>query len=276
MKCLLILAIAISAKAADSPGLLVKASDGELTVYFIAPRPNVALETNESIHPLLKPTFRTEMNGYAVIENQIEVTFPGMPSVTIDGKECAGNSVTLVAGQRRIRIVASRTNGEPFTIQLPFRSYTHDREPRELKENQSRDLGRQLFEDFNCAACHASGPMPYRFTPLPDAGKTKPLRMLHPTEGCLSETPEPNVPQFQWTEAQREALQLFVQTPDISPAPLIDFARQSKQFQCADCHSNLGDFSIPNMEEALFEHAGLSLSTNDIAELSRNYAKIRP
>src|SRR5436190_18674930 len=137
MKSPLLLAIAISTGASElQPGLVVKATDGELTVHFIAPHPTVSLHTNESIHPQLRPAFRAEFTGYVVIENSIEATFPSQPSVAIDGKECTGITVALTAGQRRIRILASRTNTEPFAIQLPFNTYIHDREPRELKENQ--------------------------------------------------------------------------------------------------------------------------------------------
>ena len=276
MRFFLLLALMLSVRAPEmKPGLLVKASDGELTVHFIALRPNVKLEDNESIHPQLKPAFSVEFNGTLLLENAIEHTFPANPSVLIDGKECTGQTVNLPAGQRSIRITASRAGADSFAIRLPFGTFVHDREPRELKENQTRDLGRQLLEDFNCAACHRDGPLPYRFTPLPDAPKAKPLRSLHPTQGCLSDTPEPNVPKFELSDAQREALQLFLQTPDISPAPLLDFPRQLKQFGCADCHSNLTDFKI-NLQEALLDHPGLTISTNDAAELARNFEKVAP
>lgn len=257
------------------PGLLVKATDGELTVHFVTLRPNVKLDATESIHPQLKHSFRAELTGYVLLETGGEYTFATSPSILIDGKECSGQIVALPAGQRRIQINASRSDSEPFALQLPFASYAHYREPRELKEDQSRDLGRQLFEDLNCAACHRGGPLPYRSTPLPDAPSAKALRSLHPTQGCLAETPQENVPKFDLTAAQREALQLFLQTPDISPAPLLDFPRQLRQFGCADCHANLTEFKI-DLQAALLDHPGLNISTNDAAELARNFEKIRP
>jgi hypothetical protein len=276
MRLLLLPALLVSAHAAEmKPGLIVKATDGELTVHFVAVHPNVKLDGNESIHPQLKPAFRAELNGYVLLENAGDYKFPEAPSVRIDGKECAGQTVNLPAGQRRIQISVSRAGTEPLALKLPFVSYVHDREPRELKEDQSRDLGRELFENLNCGACHREGPLPYRFTPLTDAPKAKSLRSLHPTEGCIAETPEENVPKFELNDAQREALQLFLQTPDISPAPLVDFPRQLKQFGCANCHVNLTEFKI-NLQEALLDHPGLTISTNDAVELTRNFEKVTP
>ena len=215
-----------------------------------------------------------EFSGFLLITNANEFSFSNSPSVLIDGNECAGKTVTLVAGERKIRILFSREKTNPFRINLPFpvEAFLHDREPRELKENQSRDLRRQFFEDLNCASCHGDGPMPFRFTET--GQKAKSLRSLHPTFGCLSEMPEAHVPKFDLNETQREALQLFVQSPDVSRAPLIDFARQMSQFRCADCHSNLRDFRAPYFENALMDHVGLNISTNDAADLARNYIKV--
>src|SRR4051812_37607213 len=107
MRLLLLFALFASVRAADlKPGLLVKATDGELTVHFIALRPTVKLDGNESIHPQLKPTFRAEISGYVLLERASEYTFASSPSVQINGKECAGQTVSLPAGQRQIRIQA--------------------------------------------------------------------------------------------------------------------------------------------------------------------------
>ena len=124
----------------------------------------------------------------------------------IDGEEYAGKTVMLEGGQRRIRVFFARDGTNAFRINLPFAvaAFAHDREPGELKENQARDAGRQLFEDFNCASCHGEGPMTYRFQ---QAGqKAKALNSLHPTFGCLSESPEDGTPRFELNAAQREAV----------------------------------------------------------------------
>jgi hypothetical protein len=272
MRFLALLFTVFSVDSAElKPGLLVEATDGQLTAQFVVAKPNVRLEAEESIHPQLKPSFRAEFSGYLVLPEAGEFRFPEGHSIFVDGKDCAGKTVTVPAGERRLRIVASRETNQTFSINLPFpaTAFVHDREPRELKENVSRDFGRQLFEDLNCAACHGGAPMTYRFTPLPDVPKAKSLRGLHPTQGCLADPPETNVPKFELSAAEREALQLFVQTPDISRAPLVDFARLIKQFKCADCHSNLADFRISEFAETLHGHWGLTISTNDAAELAR-------
>lgn len=275
MKWLLFIATMASVSASESrPGLIGKATDGELTVFFVAPSPNVVLQGADSIHPQLKPTFRGEFSGILSLTNAKEISFPESPSVLIDGEERSGKTVTLPAGRRKIRISFSRETTNSFRIDFPFpvEAFSHDRAPRELKENQSRDFGRQLFEDLNCASCHGDGPMAFRFT---EAGqKAKSLTSLHPTFGCLSDTPEAPGKKFDLSAAERESLQFFVQSPDISPAPLIDFARQMSQFHCSECHSNLRNFRASNFEGALLNHAGVNISTNDAGELARNYARV--
>jgi mono/diheme cytochrome c family protein len=277
MRYVFLLAALVSANGSDlKPGLLIKATDGELTVHFVVASPNVLLDGDESIHAQLKPTFSGQINGYLLIETSGDFSFPMSPAILIDGKDCSGKTVTLPAGERKLEIEIKRQSKESFRINLPFRAaaFAHENEPRELREDQSRDLGRRLFEDLNCGACHGGGPMAYRFTPLTDPPKAKEMRGLHPTEGCLSETPAPGAQKFELNNFEREALQLFVQTPDISLAPLIDFPRQLQQFKCTDCHSNLTDFSVGNFEDVLLEHPGLTISTNDVAELARNFGKV--
>jgi hypothetical protein len=294
MKWLFIIIFALSAQAAESkPGLLVKATDGELTVYFVAPSPDFAVQAKESIHPQLKPAFRAEWSGYLQIENAGEYVIYGPTNLSIDGKFCAGQKVTLPTGQRAFRMSMARKKNETARARLewefgdsgrqpiPASAFFHGREPRELRENQERDSGRELFETFSCGACHQETPMKYgALAEVTNAAPAKAMADLQPTQGCLSENPEAPAQNFNLTRAQREALQIFVQVPDISPSPAIDFARQFRQLRCGECHNE--EFTMPPAQFNAFvtnHHDRETLfpakSEEMVFELMRNYLRVR-
>lgn len=299
MKWLLLLIcfwMARNASAAEmKPGLMARASDGELTVYFIAATANIAVEGKESIHPQLKPAFKAQFTGYLHIDKAGPYTIYGPTNLMLDGKFCVGQKVTLPAGDRALRLDVARKKTESVRVQIEWESddfprqlipasvFTHDRTPRELRENESRDMGRELFENLSCTACHGETALPYaQILEITNAVKSLPIASLQPTQGCLADTPQPPSPIFRLTRPQREALQLFIQTPDISFAPAIDFARELRQFHCADCHSGQFQMAPADFGAALKSHRDAELffpngkSEEFMASLIRNYSRSRP
>jgi len=94
--------------------------------------------------------------------------------------------------------------------------------------------GRELVLTRGCLNCHA----------LAEAGAKVESTLAAPAAlaalrdgGCLAETPAANVPNFGLTAAQREALRAFLQSPDVSEAPVRDFQRLLRQFDCTVCHA---------------------------------------
>ena len=288
--------MALIAQAAEmKPGLVARATDGELTVYFVVPAANFSVEARESIHPQLKPSFKAQFSGYLHVDKPGAYTIYGPTNLLIDGKLAAGQKITFPAGDRALRLEVARKKSESMRVQLEWESdnfarqpipagaFTHDREPKELHENESRDLGRELFENLSCAACHGETAMPYaQILEITNAVKSLPIGSLQPTQGCLSETPQPPVPLFKLTRSQRSALQLFIQTPDISLAPPIDFARELRQFHCTECHRAEFQMTAADFGAAFKTHRDSELlfpvakSEEFIESLIRNYSKSRP
>lgn len=255
--------------AAGAEGLIGKATDRELIVYFVAPTPNVSLRGNESIHPQLKPSFSGEFTGFFIVTNSGPVTLSGAAHIFVDGKDVANRATVLPEGQRKLRIPFKRSGAEELKIQLrandeqiPASAFAHEKAPRELAENQSRDFGRRLFEDLNCGACHAPENAIIRFAAITNAPTAPAVRALRPTNGCLAEEPEENVPKFELSEKDREALQLFIQTPDISPAPMQDWPRLQAQLGCVKCHEKPFAPDAVTFEAALSAHQMEGVVTN--------------
>lgn len=259
-------------QAFAAQGLLSKATDRELTVYFVAEAPNVSLRGNESIHPQLKPTFSGEFTGYLILTNAAEVTLTGAPQIFVDGKDVANRAQKFPAGQRKLRIPFKRASHEPFEISLRANgalvtpeALAYDKAPRDLGEHQSRDLGRKLFEDWSCGVCHDPATPIIRFAATTNAVAATALRALRPTQGCLAEEPEPNTPRFEFKASERAALQLFIQTPDISPAPMQDLPRLFEQMGCQKCHAAPSALDASKIESAIAAHREAGMLTNSVA-----------
>src|SRR5687768_680546 len=76
------------AEPANSPaaGILGRATDGERTVEFIAPTPNVHLRGQQSIHPQLKPQFRVEWEGRILLERAGKYSFFSSGRLFVDDR----------------------------------------------------------------------------------------------------------------------------------------------------------------------------------------------
>ncbi len=68
--------------ALDSPGLVVRATDGTRTVRFVTATSNFYVAEGESIHPSLGPSFRADWTGSLMILRAGEYEFD--PAITID------------------------------------------------------------------------------------------------------------------------------------------------------------------------------------------------
>ncbi len=296
MKWLALLILSVEAMAADlQPGLLAKATDGELTVHFTAPTPTLAVEGKESAHPLLKPSFNLDWDGFLLVDRAGEYKISGAPSILIDGNECAGMKVRLPSGERRLQLKLARKQSEIVSLRLeweseffpkqpiPVRAFAHGRQPRELRENQSRDFGRELFETLGCGSCHGGAPMRYPFgAGVPHATSSLPMGSLQLTQGCLSERPAPPARDFALRAEEREALQLFVQNPDISEAPASDLRRMSRRFGCVSCHGGREfEMDAGQFEAAVKNHRGAELlfpagaGREAPAEMARLFRRLR-
>jgi len=92
--------------------------------------------------------------------------------------------------------------------------------------------GRQLYQEYRCAACHDKAEK----TPL-----AKPLlELTESADGCLSETPQPRLPLFKLSHAQRTAIIAALKalphaTALSDPARL---ARFQETLNCVSCHSS--------------------------------------
>jgi mono/diheme cytochrome c family protein len=118
--------------------------------------------------------------------------------------------------------------------------------------------GKELITTRGCLNCHA----------LEEAGtkvETKlaapPLAALH-DGGCLAENPGVNAPHFDLTSTQRDYLRAFLQSPDVSEAPVQDFQRKFEQFNCTACHAWHGPSKLsfpPNQAPPSLVDAGNKL-----------------
>jgi mono/diheme cytochrome c family protein len=118
--------------------------------------------------------------------------------------------------------------------------------------------GKELMTTRGCLNCHA----------LEGAGAKVETKLAAPAlaalhdGGCLAEKPGPNVPHFDLTPAQRESLRAFLQSPDVSEAPLQDFQRKVEQFNCTACHALHGPSKLsfpPNQMPPSLVDAGNKL-----------------
>jgi mono/diheme cytochrome c family protein len=118
--------------------------------------------------------------------------------------------------------------------------------------------GRELMTTRGCLNCHA----------LEEAGVRLETKLTAPAlaalhdGGCLAENPGANVPHFDLTPAQRQSLRAYLQSPDVSEAPVQDFQRKIEQFNCTTCHALHGPSKLsfpPNQMPPSLVDAGNKL-----------------
>ncbi len=109
---------------------------------------------------------------------------------------------------------------------------------------QSAEKGREIFEQMNCIACHKSGPQSIVVPAFAGSGKTKPLKSLSPTKGCLAEKQPSGTPRFDLNDLQKRALTLALALIQKEDAPKLT-AQESVDWQmtrlnCYACHDRDG------------------------------------
>ncbi|HEX4644547.1 MAG TPA: c-type cytochrome, partial [Verrucomicrobiae bacterium] len=111
--------------------------------------------------------------------------------------------------------------------------------------------GKQLFAQFNCAACHE----------IDQPGKkAAPLEKLAAAEkGCLASDPPANAPRFAFTETQRKELisvlaNLSALSQSLSPADQVH--RAMTALNCNACHSRDGQGGPSGLRREYFRSVG--------------------
>jgi mono/diheme cytochrome c family protein len=102
-------------------------------------------------------------------------------------------------------------------------------------------LGRQLVIERGCLNCHA---LKDGAVALESKLAETPFLRLAARKGCLAEKPPRKAARYALAAEDRAALAAFVQTPDVSEAPVQDFARALSRFQCVGCHEHNGPSKV--------------------------------
>ncbi|HEX4121911.1 MAG TPA: cytochrome c [Verrucomicrobiae bacterium] len=117
------------------------------------------------------------------------------------------------------------------------------------------ERGSKLIRSSGCLNCHVLRGM--------ETGLTAPaLDSLHGEGGCLAAHPAANVPNYELAPWQRECLRAYLESPDVSEAPVQDFHRRIDQFQCTACHALNGPAKLsfaPNQTPPSLVDAGNKL-----------------
>ncbi len=101
--------------------------------------------------------------------------------------------------------------------------------------------GRQLVQGRGCLNCHA---LKDGAAALESTLAGAPFHKLAARKGCLAEKPSSKAARYGLSAEDRAALAAFVQSPDVSEAPVQDFARLIKTFQCVTCHEYNGPAKV--------------------------------
>ncbi len=109
---------------------------------------------------------------------------------------------------------------------------------------QTIEKGRDLFEQLNCIACHKLGSVVPASAGSGPPAKTKPLKTLSPTKGCLAEKQPSGTPRFDLNDLEKRALKLALtlvqneDAPKLTAQEKIDW--QLTRLNCYACHDRDG------------------------------------
>jgi len=136
--------------------------------------------------------------------------------------------------------------------------------------------GKQFFGIIGCVNCHTletdGEKISARFT-------ASPFEQLQAHTGCLAESPSQFAPVYNFTADEREALNEFVESPDISKAPIQDFHRLTKKFHCASCHELYGAAKLtfsPNQSPPPLTDGGNKLRRSWLEKVFVEKKRVRP
>ncbi|HWD20381.1 MAG TPA: c-type cytochrome [Verrucomicrobiae bacterium] len=161
--------------AAEMPGIVCTATDGERTVTFVAPTANFTLEPSQSIHPQLKPDFKAEWSGFLKIARAGKYRL-----ILTDGKDVLGQqTLNSERGLMPVHLTYERKPGqveqqlwwesETFRAEpIPYYAYAHTNDPADTQAASQSERARELIENLNCVACHRTDNPIYRGRAAPD------------------------------------------------------------------------------------------------------------
>jgi mono/diheme cytochrome c family protein len=118
------------------------------------------------------------------------------------------------------------------------------KKPAKIKPKEDEDAidlqpvlvekGKILFASLGCASCHT---MTVDKKPLASTFKAPPLAQLKPEAGCLAAKPAQNVPHYELSNTQREALAAALKRgKPLSKEPAAVVCRTFTTFNCYACH----------------------------------------
>ena len=136
--------------------------------------------------------------------------------------------------------------------------------------------GKVLVQASGCLNCHT---LKEGTAVLNSFVRAPLMKDLLPNKGCLSGRPPPNTPRFNLSVEDRASLAAFLQSPDVSPAPVQDFQRMVKQFHCAECHELNGAATLSfeaNQAPPPLTDTGNKLRASWLTEVLLNQKRVRP
>ncbi|MDB6121136.1 MAG: Cytochrome c [Pedosphaera sp.] len=134
--------------------------------------------------------------------------------------------------------------------------------------------GKALVTSRGCLNCHTINE---NKVTVESTLVAMPLDKLNGSQGCLVEQPEKGLPQYKLTKGDRENIAAFLQSPDISEAPVQDFHRLVNKFNCTACHAlnEPAKIAFDPAPPALTD-AGNKLRASWLDEVLNKQKRIRP
>ncbi|MDE0576303.1 MAG: c-type cytochrome [Opitutales bacterium] len=113
---------------------------------------------------------------------------------------------------------------------------------RFIAEFDKVKLGKQLFSELNCAACHAVDPNGKLHRPEGILGPPPALAEMKEAlgRGCLSSTPIDNAPHFRLLQNQTKAIVAALGKSSAKPKPAEILDQTLLAYQCYACHKRNG------------------------------------
>ena len=136
--------------------------------------------------------------------------------------------------------------------------------------------GRELVLRSGCVNCHAITEAGKK---LASTLKALPFNQLSAGKGCLAGSPSGPAPRYQLSAEQRGSLAAYLTSPDISEAPVQDFARLVKQFNCRACHELNGPAKLAieiNLSPPSLTDAGNKLRQSWLEQVMNKQKRVRP
>jgi cbb3-type cytochrome oxidase cytochrome c subunit len=260
--------------AAVMPSVLANAQDRADVAAYLAtlttarPRSDAVTANAATGAELLAKTGCTACHG------EDTVSLAGLGSKWRDASQLAAflmDPLAVDSSGRMPDMALSRVEAESLATHL-LASKNAAFETAPPAGNPSR--GRTLVAMTGCANCHVVKDTQGTVTPHVAA---PPPGAMDATKGCLADAPAAPSPRYALTADDRAALRAFVQSPDVSRAPVQDFARNLGAFQCTACHEWNGPATLkPDMPPPALTTAGDKLRASWLERVLLDRKRVRP